>query len=55
MSRDLFADRNGFTAARRAFVTKQRPASTPHRIARHRPPDPRPAAPAAPAAEAAVA
>jgi len=53
MSRDLFADRNGFASARRAFVTKQRPSSTPDRIARHR----RPAGPwtAAPADEAAVA
>ncbi len=47
MSRDLFTDRNGFAAARRAFVTKQKPSSTPHRIARHRPPaGPRTAAPA---------
>jgi putative two-component system hydrogenase maturation factor HypX/HoxX len=37
MSRDLFADRNGFAAARRAFVTKQKPSFTPHRIALHRP------------------
>jgi putative two-component system hydrogenase maturation factor HypX/HoxX len=37
MSRDLLADRNGFAAARRAFVTKQRPTSTPNRIAQHRP------------------
>ncbi len=53
MSRDFFTDRNGFAAARRAFVTKQRPGSTPDRIARHR----RPAGPwtAAPADEAAVA
>jgi putative two-component system hydrogenase maturation factor HypX/HoxX len=47
MSRDLFTDRNGFAAARHAFVTKQKPGSTPHRIARHRPPaDPRTAVPA---------
>jgi putative two-component system hydrogenase maturation factor HypX/HoxX len=47
MSRDLFADRNGFAAARRAFVTKQNPSSTPHRIARHRlPAGPRTPAPA---------
>jgi putative two-component system protein, hydrogenase maturation factor HypX/HoxX len=38
MSRDLFADRSGFAAARHAFVTKQRPGSTPDRIARHRRP-----------------
>jgi putative two-component system hydrogenase maturation factor HypX/HoxX len=38
MSRDLFTDRHGFAAARRAFVTKQSPSSTPHRIARHRQP-----------------
>jgi putative two-component system hydrogenase maturation factor HypX/HoxX len=38
MSRDLFADRNGFAAARRAFVTKQKPSTTPHRLARHRRP-----------------
>jgi putative two-component system hydrogenase maturation factor HypX/HoxX len=29
MSRDMFDDRHGFAAARRAFVTKQRPARTP--------------------------
>ncbi|HEY7100235.1 MAG TPA: hydrogenase maturation protein [Mycobacteriales bacterium] len=47
MSRDLFADRNGFAAARRAFVTKRSPSSTPHRIALHRPAaDPRTTAPA---------
>ena len=43
MSRDIFDDRNGFTAARRAFVTKQKPEATPARLARHRPlppPDP---------------
>ncbi len=37
MSRDIFDDRNGFTAARRAFVTKQKPDVTPARLARHRP------------------
>jgi putative two-component system hydrogenase maturation factor HypX/HoxX len=37
MSRDLFTDRNGFAAARHAFVTKQKPRSTPCRIALHRP------------------
>ena len=37
MSRDIFDDRNGFAAARHAFVTKQKPASTPTRIALHRP------------------
>jgi len=44
MSRDLFTDRRGFAAARRAFVAKQKPTSTPSRIARHRPaPTPPPA------------
>jgi putative two-component system hydrogenase maturation factor HypX/HoxX len=38
MSRDFFTDRNGFATARRAFVTKRKPSSTPYRIARHRPP-----------------
>jgi putative two-component system hydrogenase maturation factor HypX/HoxX len=53
MSRDLFTDRNGFAAARRAFVTKQAPGSTPHRIARHRPAaDPRTATPTGQAAVA---
>ena len=33
MSRDLFADRSGFAAARRAFVTKARPERTPERLA----------------------
>jgi putative two-component system protein, hydrogenase maturation factor HypX/HoxX len=53
MSRDLFTDRNGFAAARHAFVTKQNPSFTPHRLARHRPP----AGPRTPAAagQAAVA
>ena len=37
MSRDIFDDRHGFSAARHAFVTKQRPGSTPPRIALHRP------------------
>ena len=36
MSRDIFDDRNGFAAARHAFVTKQKPTSTPRRIASHR-------------------
>jgi putative two-component system hydrogenase maturation factor HypX/HoxX len=36
MSRDLFDDRCGFAAAREAFVTKQKPSSTPARIALHR-------------------
>ena len=44
MSRDLFDDRHGFAAARRDFVTKQKPVATPTRLARHRP--------AAPAAQA---
>jgi putative two-component system hydrogenase maturation factor HypX/HoxX len=55
MSRDLFADRTGFAAARHAFVTKQKPTSTPDRIARHRPtagtrpaPEPMPAQEPAP-------
>ena len=37
MSRDLFADRAGFAALRRAFVTRARPTATPGRIAGHRP------------------
>ncbi len=37
MSRDIFDDRHAFSAARHAFVTKQKPASTPTRIALHRP------------------
>jgi putative two-component system hydrogenase maturation factor HypX/HoxX len=36
MSRDIFDDRNGFASARHAFVTKQKPAATPARLARHR-------------------
>jgi hypothetical protein len=44
--------RDGFVAARRAFVTKLKPSSTPHRIARHRPPA---GPPAASADQAAVA
>ena len=36
MSRDIFDDRHGFSDARRAFVTKRKPASTPARIAAHR-------------------
>ncbi|MFL6111592.1 MAG: enoyl-CoA hydratase/isomerase family protein, partial [Catenulispora sp.] len=32
MSRDMYADRSGFAAARRAFVTKARPAATPERL-----------------------
>jgi putative two-component system hydrogenase maturation factor HypX/HoxX len=36
MSRDIFDDRHGFSDARRAFVTKRKPASTPTRIAAHR-------------------
>jgi putative two-component system hydrogenase maturation factor HypX/HoxX len=35
MSRDIFDDRHGFAAARHAFVTKQKPAATPARLARH--------------------
>jgi len=33
MSRDLFADRSGFAAARRAFVTKAKTTGTPARLA----------------------
>jgi putative two-component system hydrogenase maturation factor HypX/HoxX len=40
ISRDIFDDRNGFVDARRAFVTKRKPDSTPARLARHRPPGP---------------
>ena len=36
MSHDIFDDRNSFSAARQAFVTKQKPTSTPQRIALHR-------------------
>jgi putative two-component system hydrogenase maturation factor HypX/HoxX len=36
MRRDLFDDRRGFAAARRAFVYKERPPATPLRLARHR-------------------
>ena len=36
MSHDIFDDRNSFSAARHAFVTKQKPTSTPQRIALHR-------------------
>jgi putative two-component system hydrogenase maturation factor HypX/HoxX len=36
MSRDLFDDRLGHAAARRAFVTKRRPSHTPARLATHR-------------------
>jgi putative two-component system hydrogenase maturation factor HypX/HoxX len=32
MSSDMFGDRSGFAAARRAFVGKQRPATTPERL-----------------------
>ncbi|MCO8277131.1 enoyl-CoA hydratase-related protein [Actinoplanes sp. TRM 88003] len=32
MSRDMFGDRNGFAAARHAFVTKAQPAATPERL-----------------------
>jgi putative two-component system hydrogenase maturation factor HypX/HoxX len=32
MSRDMFGDRSGFAAARRAFVTKARAARTPERL-----------------------
>ncbi|MGP3959559.1 enoyl-CoA hydratase-related protein [Nonomuraea sp. 3N208] len=36
MSRDMFDDRGGFRAARRAFVQKERPVATPAHLARHR-------------------
>ena len=36
MSRDIFDDRHGFTDARRAFVTKQKPTTTPGHLATHR-------------------
>jgi putative two-component system protein, hydrogenase maturation factor HypX/HoxX len=44
MSRDMFGDRSGFAAARRDFVTKATPVSTPERLLF------RPPAPAVPAA-----
>jgi putative two-component system protein, hydrogenase maturation factor HypX/HoxX len=37
MSRDMFGDRSGFAAARRDFVTRSRPASTPGRLLLTRP------------------
>jgi putative two-component system hydrogenase maturation factor HypX/HoxX len=37
MSRDIFDDRNGFTHARRTFVTKHKPTTTPSHLATHRP------------------
>ena len=40
MSRDIFDDRHGFSAARHTFVTKQKPTVTPERLATHRPPHP---------------
>ena len=36
MSRDIFDDRNGFSDARHAFVTKRQSTSTPARLAQHR-------------------
>jgi putative two-component system hydrogenase maturation factor HypX/HoxX len=36
MSRDMFDDRSGFSAARRVFVRKERPVATPAHLARHR-------------------
>ncbi|MBF8194105.1 formyl transferase [Nonomuraea sp. K274] len=36
MSRDMFDDRSGFRAARRAFVGKVRAQATPEHLARHR-------------------
>ncbi|MFG1920326.1 enoyl-CoA hydratase-related protein [Cryptosporangium sp. NPDC048952] len=38
MAQDMFDDRQGFDAARRAFVRKQPPARTPARLALHRAP-----------------
>jgi putative two-component system hydrogenase maturation factor HypX/HoxX len=35
MSRDIFDDRHDFADARRAFITKRKPASTPARLATH--------------------
>jgi putative two-component system hydrogenase maturation factor HypX/HoxX len=32
MSSDMFGDRSGFAAARKAFVGKARPATTPSRL-----------------------
>jgi putative two-component system hydrogenase maturation factor HypX/HoxX len=40
MSSDMFGDRSGFTAARRAFVTKARPTATPARLLAAPHPDP---------------
>jgi putative two-component system protein, hydrogenase maturation factor HypX/HoxX len=40
MSRDIFDDRNSFADNRRAFVTKQKPTTTPHRLTSQRPPTP---------------
>jgi putative two-component system hydrogenase maturation factor HypX/HoxX len=37
MSRDIFDDRNGFSDARSAFVTKRKPTGTPARLARQHP------------------
>ncbi|MGC9670331.1 enoyl-CoA hydratase-related protein [Planosporangium sp. 12N6] len=39
MAGDMFDDRNGFAAARRAFVYKEKPARTPAKLASHRQPD----------------
>ena len=38
MAQDMFDDRQGFDAARRAFVHKQPPERTPSRLALHRAP-----------------
>jgi putative two-component system hydrogenase maturation factor HypX/HoxX len=43
MSRDIFDDRHGFAGARRAFVSKRKPAATPSHLVRR----PRPVLPAA--------
>jgi putative two-component system hydrogenase maturation factor HypX/HoxX len=39
MASDMFDDRNGFAAARRAFMHKLKPAETPAKLAVHRQPD----------------
>ena len=44
MSRDMYGDRSGFAAARRAFVTKAKPAGTPERLLLSRPEPSRPTA-----------
>jgi putative two-component system protein, hydrogenase maturation factor HypX/HoxX len=39
MALDMFDDRNGFAAARRAFIYKEKPSDTPAKLALHRQPD----------------